>query len=160
ASATATDAAAIMPETNRGLGRNCLIIFTSQVCDFGFTLGYQMSSLDMLATWPLLASITTLYSAAGGLKAYIPCASVRPLANTLSLFSSTSFTGIPRAIWPPVNRNLHTTSSVLIFLHWIRSVEALRALGSDNATKTAASLIADFMSVPFAEFRLLTFLRR
>jgi hypothetical protein len=47
-----------------------------------------MSSLDMLATWPLLASTTTLYSAAGALKAYMPCMSVRPLANTLSLSSS------------------------------------------------------------------------
>jgi len=41
-----------------------------------------MSSLDMLATWPLLASTTTLYSAASALKAYMPGLSQRKGAKT------------------------------------------------------------------------------
>jgi hypothetical protein len=108
---------------------------------------YQMSSLDMLATCPLLASITTLYSRAGCLKAYMPCASLRPFTNTVSLFSSTNCTGIPRATWPSVNRNLHTTLSSVSFLHWMRRLDELAALDRENVSKTAATLIADFMSV-------------
>jgi len=43
-----------------------------------------MSSLDMLATRPLLASMTTLYSALGALKMYVQATSKRQVEGHLT----------------------------------------------------------------------------
>ena len=45
--------------------------------------GYQISTLARLATWALSPVATTWYSAPGNLNAYIPAASVLPVARTL-----------------------------------------------------------------------------
>jgi tetratricopeptide (TPR) repeat protein len=110
----------------------------------------QMSSLDLLATCALSASMTTLYSAAGGLKAYRPCMSVRSLPNIRLLSSSINRTGIFRAISPSVKRTLHTTLSALSFLHWTRKLCASPRLDRDNAIRIVAKLTIDFISMSCA----------